>query len=126
MTNKNGTISNDRVAWGLLNMPGVIEELEKSFVERRHIYNARATELAIRALGQPLFPGKKPEDDKRIAANDTERDMAVKFSLEHDEDLRELAADLEAARRALTCAQNRLKSYRLIARLTLAGKATED
>ena len=126
MSNKTGTVSDDGVIWGLLHLPGIIQELQKTASERRRDYNARATELAIESLSVPHFPGKKADDPKHTASNEDERDMAAKFVLAHDEKLCELATNLEAAQRALTCAQNRLKSYRMIARLTLAGKAVEE
>lgn len=139
MTNKNGTAARrknqtladhqdmqDHVISGLLSLPSIIKDLRQTAQERQQAYNARAARLAIEALAALLFPGKKPEDDKRAAANDTEREMAVKLVLVEDVDLQALRAQMESAQRELRCAEDKLKSHRLVARLALAGKGRED
>ncbi len=84
----------------LATIPDRVANAAAELAEARGKYAHRASRLALMALEQPLFPGKKPDDANRPAANDTER--------------------MEEQQRELTRLRSQEKNWRMIARLLIA------
>ena len=90
-------------------------------------YARRASRLSILALELPLFEDKKaPRLDgeskpMRAAANEQERELAIKYALENDLTLRHHRAAMEDAQRVLNVWRSREKNYRMIGRLLIAA-----
>jgi hypothetical protein len=120
------TIERGDLVAHLATIPDRVANAAAALAEARDKYARRASRLALAALEQPLFKDKReeglPEEQRkgRPAANDTERDLAIKYVLEHDKTLREHREQMEDRQRALTRLRSQEKNYRMIARLLIS------
>lgn len=106
----------------LLTMPERIREAQKENDRAQTYFRAELAEKSVKALGQPIFPGKKSDDPMRCAANDDERKLAIEFEATNDTGnlYRGWIATNEAARE-LIYLENRFEVLKLIAQIQLKG-----
>ena len=90
----------------------------------RMAYERRLNTVAIRALSKPLFAPKKDEAGLRPAANDKERDLAIKQLVNADRRLHTLRAAYKDALHRRQMVYNRQKNLRLVAELTIVEAQT--
>lgn len=110
----------DDVIGRLLDGPAVICEKQASFDREEREYRAQLALLTIRALSEPLFPGKEP-GSTRAASNDTERSAAVERLVNTDAHFIVQAMNREAALRELNRARNVFEGAKLAATLLAAA-----
>ena len=99
----------------LLDVPALLESAQARLDAATRNYESKVTLLSIEALSVPLFPGKKEEDPKRPASNDTERDLAIQHALATNAALIELAQTREIALRQVTRLRNELEAAKILA-----------
>lgn len=92
-----------------------------AFDEADKAYQARLTELTLKAYSEARLPPKKEGEPKRVASNDDERKLAIQITCRDDETFRNLAQAREDAQRVLQYERNCLEAARIIARLVGEG-----
>lgn len=101
----------------LLNGPARIEESQRLFDTADQLYKHSLTDVSIEALSSCIFPGKKPEDPRRAASNDTERDLAIQNLATTNARLITLSERRDAALRELQRERNTFEAAKLLAAL---------
>jgi hypothetical protein len=105
----------------LLAAPELIRQAQTLYDETDHLYRNKLAELSIKALSEPMFPGKKPEDGQRMASNEEERSLAVQSVCSSDVAFIRLAQNREAAGRSLHYERNQFEAAKLVAGLLQNG-----
>lgn len=116
---KQFVIDEAALANALAQTPEQLSAAQRALDAIRYQYESRLVELSIAALSAALFPGKTPEDPKRTAANDKERELAIQATCLQDSAFQQLRLAYEEAQREVSLSRDRQLNYRLIAQLFL-------
>jgi hypothetical protein len=116
---KQWVIDPDVIAGALAQTPEQLNNAQRTLDAIRYSYEARMVELSIAAMGAAIFPGKTPEDPKRAASNERERDLAIQSVCLADAGFQQLRLAYEEAQREVSLTRDRQTNYRLIAQLFL-------
>jgi hypothetical protein len=103
----------------LADAPDQLRKAETKRDTARATYEVQLAVLSLTALGAAYFDGKAA-GEKRPAANDAERKLAVEHAVATDEEAQKLLAGFEAAQRDVTYWREWNTNCQLIARLLLS------
>lgn len=101
----------------LLLGPANIQTAQELFDKADQDYKRSLTDVSIEALSAVIFPGKKPEDPKRVAGNEEERSLAIQKLATTNARLITLSANRDAALRELQRERNQFEAAKLLAAL---------